>query len=245
MARGHKIEQITEVPLIVADDVQTITKTKQAIAVLKKLKAYTEVEKVKSSKTVRAGQGKNRNRRYRQRLGPLVVYKQDKGIVRAFRNVPGVQTMNISRLNLLQLAPGGQVGRFVIWTQSAFEELGKRFGNAGVSSVLKRRNGATYHLPRTVMTNTDLARIIDSDEVQRVVRAPSIKPRKTKRALYKKNPFKNFQAMVALNPHFVSLKRRELLTAVLKSKGVAIKDEQKRSKRCARRSAAIAKLQSQ
>lgn len=245
MARGHKIEQISEVPLVVADDVQNITKTKDAIAVLKKLKAHAEVAKSKSTRTTRAGQGKNRNRRYKVRLGPLVVYKQDKGIVRAFRNVPGVQTLNVNRLNLLQLAPGGQVGRFVIWTQGAFEDLGKRFGTAGAASALKRRNGTGYTLPRTVMTNTDLARILDSDEIQRVVRAPKLKPRRVKRALYKKNPIRNFAAAVKLNPFLVSQKRRELLTQVLKAKGEVIKSEQKAAKRAARAAAVIAKLQQQ
>ena len=33
-----------------------------------------------------------------------------------YLDVPGVEVVNVTRLNLLQLAPGGQLGRFVIWT---------------------------------------------------------------------------------------------------------------------------------
>jgi hypothetical protein len=44
-----------------------------------------------------------RNRRYVTRLGPLVVYGEDSGLVRAFRNIPGVDTQSVESLNLLQV----------------------------------------------------------------------------------------------------------------------------------------------
>lgn len=37
----------------------------------------------------------------------------------------------MERLNLLQLAPGGHMGRFVIFTKSAFDSLDKIFGEPG------------------------------------------------------------------------------------------------------------------
>lgn len=40
---------------------------------------------------MRAGKGKMRGRRFRQRRGPLVIYDQDDGITKAFRNIPGVE----------------------------------------------------------------------------------------------------------------------------------------------------------
>merc|ERR1712060_931173 len=67
--------------------------------------------------------GKLRNRRRVQKLGPLVIYDQDQGLTKAFRNIPGVDTMQVDNLNLLKLAPGGHVGRFCIWTESAFKKL--------------------------------------------------------------------------------------------------------------------------
>jgi hypothetical protein len=80
------------------------------------------------SKNLRRGKGKMRNRRYVARKGPLVVYGADSGIARAFRNLPGVEVASVDRLNLLQLAPGGHLGRFCIWTKSAFEKLDAIFG---------------------------------------------------------------------------------------------------------------------
>lgn len=43
---GHRIEQIPEVPLVIADKVEEMKKTKEAVGVLKKFKAYADIEKV-------------------------------------------------------------------------------------------------------------------------------------------------------------------------------------------------------
>jgi large subunit ribosomal protein L4e len=101
LARGHRIEQIEEVPLVVDDVTEAFTKTKQALALLKSLHAYADVLKVSISCKLRAGKGKLRNRRHRQRRGPLVVYNKDKGIVKAFRNLPGCQRQEIEPTSIL------------------------------------------------------------------------------------------------------------------------------------------------
>merc|ERR1712140_63887 len=129
MSKGHRIEEIPEVPMVVSDKIEECKKTKEAVAVLKKLKAWSDIEKVYNSKRFRAGKGKMRNRRRIQRRGPLVIYNQDNGITRAFRNIPGITLLNVARLNLLKIAPGGHVGRFCIWTESAFKKLDGLYGS--------------------------------------------------------------------------------------------------------------------
>ena len=62
-----------------------------------------DAEKARASRNIRRGKGKMRNRRYTTRKGPLVVYSEDSGIVRAFRNIPGVDVARVDRLNLLQV----------------------------------------------------------------------------------------------------------------------------------------------
>lgn len=89
-------------------------KTKQAVQLLKGLGAYSDVDKVKVTKKIRPGRGKARNRRHKLRKGPLIIYSKNKGVSRAFRNLPGVEMMSVDRLNLLQLAPGNVlIGQWV------------------------------------------------------------------------------------------------------------------------------------
>ena len=67
-----------------------------------------DTEKAKASRNLRRGKGKMRNRRYVTRKGPLVVYAEDSGLVRAFRNIPGVDTQSVESLNLLQVPAWAQ-----------------------------------------------------------------------------------------------------------------------------------------
>jgi len=200
MSKGHIINDIAEVPLVVADSVQTFTRTKQAVGLLKSLKAWKDVEKVYKSKRLRAGKGKMRNRRKKQKLGPLVVYGKDNGITRAFRNIPGVTLLNINKLNLLRVAPGGHLGRFTIWTESAFAKLDDLYG----TWANKSKHKLNYNLPKSIMTTTDLTRLLKSEEIQRAIRAPM---KRVKRYHQKKNPLKNVRVMLRLNPYAAVINR--------------------------------------
>jgi len=210
MAHGHRIEQVPEIPLVLSDAAESITKTSKAMEVLKKIGAFPDVEKSKDSKAIRSGKGKMRNRRYVLRKGPLVVYGNNSGIAKAFRNLPGVELASVDSLNLLQLAPGGHLGRFCIWTKSAFEKLDSIFGTTTKESAVKKG----YKLPRAQMANADLARLINSDEIQSVVRAP--KKSSGRHAPLKKNPLKNLGTMLKLNP-YAKVARRIAATSSAKN----------------------------
>jgi len=219
MARGHRIDDVAEIPLVVSSDkVKDITKTKAAIKLLDELHASADVDRAKHSRKIRRGKGKMRNRRYRTRRGPLIVYDTNDNVDRAFRNLPGVELAHVERLNLLQLAPGGHLGRFIIWTQHAFKKL---------DNLYKLQSGSvksTYTLPRAVMTNPDLGRIINSDEIQTMLR-PAIKQHRFHP--HKKNPLKNLGVLLKLNPYAKTLRRRTLLASQKKSRAEAVAKKRK------------------
>ncbi|CAM9950036.1 unnamed protein product [Scytosiphon promiscuus] len=212
MARGHRVEEVPELPLVVDTSLETCVKKAGSTPdvflhwwsdssvtpssfTCACLPHATRVQ-VKDSKKIRAGKGKMRNRRYVQRRGPLVIYDKSEGIHRAFRNLPGVETACVDRLNLLTLAPGGHLGRFCVWTQAAFDKLDSIYGTYTDKSDVK----SNFQLPRHCMTNTDLNRIINSDEIQSVVNDP--KPEaQVRRVARKVNPLKNRSVMLRLNPH--------------------------------------------
>merc|ERR1719158_2748671 len=222
MARGHKIDQVPECPLVVESSVEAVDKTSKAMKVLEALGASDDVEKSKASRQIRSGKGKMRNRRYVQRRGPLVVYGKDQGIAKAFRNISGVEVASVEALNLLQLAPGGHLGRFVIFTENALSQLDALYGgkNGAVSTEKKG-----YRLPRAIMSNSDLTRVINSDEVQSMVKPAAVSScaRSTKRL--KKNPLKNLGTMIKLNPYAKECKYNGQRAA----KGKATKTKVKRS----------------
>ena len=92
MARGHKIDGVSEIPFVVEDSLCKLTKTKEAVAFLQKNGCYADVERVSESKKIRCGKGKMRNRRYTMRVGPMVVYADgEEAVALPFRNIPGVE----------------------------------------------------------------------------------------------------------------------------------------------------------
>lgn len=201
MAKGHLVQDVPEFPLVVTDKIQEYSRTKQAVSFLHRIRVWKDINKVYKSKRLRAGKGKMRNRRHVQRKGPLIVYSRDKGLKKAFRNIPGVDTINIRKLNLLKLAPGGHVGRFVIWTEAAFKQLDQLYGTWQKKATLKNN----YNLPYPMMTNTDLSRLFKSDEIKSVLRH---RRRSVPRRTRKLNPLKHMRTMIKLNPYAAVLKRR-------------------------------------
>lgn len=114
--------------------------------------------------------------------------------------------MCIDKMNLLKLAPGGHVGRFVVWTESAFKRLNELFGTWKVPSLLKKG----YNLPQPKMANTDLSRLLKSEEIRNVLQAPTKVVFRRKRRL---NPLVNKRALVKLNPFAEVVKRRAMLAS--------------------------------
>uniref|UniRef100_A0A2K6CSY4 Large ribosomal subunit protein uL4 C-terminal domain-containing protein n=1 Tax=Macaca nemestrina TaxID=9545 RepID=A0A2K6CSY4_MACNE len=151
-----------------------------------------------------AGKGKMRNHCRIQRRGPCIIYNEDNGIIKAFRNIPEITLLNVSKLNILKLAPGGHVGRFCIWTESAFWKLDELYGTWCKVASLK----SNYNLPMHKMINTDLSRILKSPEIQRALRAPR---KKIHCRVLKKNPLKNLRIMLKLNPYAKTVHRNTIL----------------------------------
>lgn len=194
MARGHKIDDVPEIPLVLEDALESAKKTSAAKDILAAVGALADVEKAADSKKIRAGKGKARNRKYVLRRGPLVIYKTNDGVEQAFRNLPGVELCCVDRLNLLQLAPGGHMGRFCVWSQSALDALNVIYGETGKA------------VPEDLMANADLARIINSDEIQSVLN-PAKRANRT--YLRKKNPLTSIKALAKLDPYAAAARESE------------------------------------
>jgi len=125
-ARGHRTGN-TELPLIVSNDIESVGKAKQLSIILAKLGLEEELERA-SVKNIRAGKGKMRGRKYKKKVGPLIVIAADKGIGRAAANIPGAAVSTVAGLNAEILAPGAHAGRLTIWSEGAMAKLEERFG---------------------------------------------------------------------------------------------------------------------
>nr|UXY88396.1 60S ribosomal protein L1 [Cryptomonas curvata] len=157
-ARGHNLKKIPEIPLVLEGSVESFSKTNQGQKLLKCVGVSDEIKKKNS---IRHGKGKMRNRRFSKFKGPIVIYEKN---ARCFRNIKGIDICCVNSLNLLNLAPGGHIGRLCIWTYLSFSKLDILFNlneNFNKKKILNSNN---------IITSPNLKKIINSDRVQSLIR---------------------------------------------------------------------------
>lgn len=101
-ARGHKVTQ--ELPIVLEDRLAELKKSSAVIEALQKIGLEGELNSKKRRKI-------------------LLVVKEDKGIVKAAANLPGLDVTVVSELSVEALAPGTMPGRLTVWAEAAIKSL--------------------------------------------------------------------------------------------------------------------------
>jgi len=125
--RGHKLENVPQVPVIVDDRLSEIETTKKLKEVFKKLGLWDDIERARLGTKIKAGKGKMRGRKYKTPVSLLIISHKKEPIIKAAKNLPGVDTATPDNLSVIHLAPGGVPGRLTIMTKSALEKLVEKY----------------------------------------------------------------------------------------------------------------------
>lgn len=124
IARGHIVDKVPQIPLVVGNDFERIGVMADLRRALETLGLWDDVERVAERVRVRSGKGKMRGRRYKEGKSLLIVTSTtDAPIIKVAKNLPGVDAVAVRNLSVLYLAPGGVPGRLTVWTLGAIEEL--------------------------------------------------------------------------------------------------------------------------
>jgi large subunit ribosomal protein L4e len=124
--RGHDFDDDLELPLVVSDEFEDLVKTKEVVSFLEAVGAHADVERADEGRTVRAGRGTTRGRKYQEPSSVLFVTASEAGPSKAARNLAGVDVATAGEVNAEDLAPGAAPGRLTVWTESAIEEVADR-----------------------------------------------------------------------------------------------------------------------
>jgi large subunit ribosomal protein L4e len=111
-------------PFIISNAFESLDKTSAVEQALNTLGLDQELVRA-SRKKIRAGKGKARGRKYRTATGPLIVVGGECRLLKAAKNLAGVDVKNVARLNASVLAPGAVPGRLTLFTLNAIEKLTK------------------------------------------------------------------------------------------------------------------------
>jgi len=108
-------------PIVVADEIESISRTKEVMKVLDNLKLKGFIESCRNSKHIK--RGRSGNERHYKKSVLLVVSKKGVPVEKAARNIAGADVCDIHSVKADLLAPGGRPGRVVIWSESAFKNI--------------------------------------------------------------------------------------------------------------------------
>jgi len=127
ITRGH-IFMTEELPIVAENAFEALSKTKDVISFFEAIGVYDDVIRAKEGRNIRAGRGKMRGRKYKNRKSLLVVTGPDAAVSKAARNLSGVDIATVAELNTELLAPGTHAGRLTVWTKAAIDQLSEKEG---------------------------------------------------------------------------------------------------------------------
>jgi len=122
VSKNHKLSE--KFPIIIEPKFELFNKTKQVKDLLLKIGLEKEMKRV-SKRKIRAGKGKTRGRKYRTKLGPLIIVSRTCPLQKSASNLLGFDIKQVKSLNTELLSNDVSPGRLVIWSKDAILKLGK------------------------------------------------------------------------------------------------------------------------
>ena len=121
--RGHKIGRLSDFPIVVSNDIESISKTKDLQKALVSLGLEEDLIRARLSHKPRSGTSRRRGRTARSGISALIVVEKDENLRRLSGSVTGVEVKQVQRLSVLDLMPGSKPIRLTIFSQNAVEKL--------------------------------------------------------------------------------------------------------------------------
>ena len=147
--RGHRVANISSFPIIVSDDVEDISKTKDLLKLLNALGLKDELRRLDVSRKSQSGTARRRGRQGRSAVSAIIITSNDgssaakqdrvndndtrnntnnkdnryKNIHKLSGSIRGIDIKQVKDLSVLDFAPGSKPIRLAIFSESAIKEL--------------------------------------------------------------------------------------------------------------------------
>jgi len=110
-----------EYPFIIESGIENIKKTSDLQKALTSMGLTEELARTKE-RTIRAGKGKMRGRKYKTKVGPLIIVSKECDLEKV-KNLRGVDIAKVNELNAMILAPGAEAGRILLFSEDAIKKM--------------------------------------------------------------------------------------------------------------------------
>ena len=123
-SRGHTVNKIKSLPIIVSDDIENMEKAKDLNKFFDSFNLHEDIKRLKYKKR-RTGKSALRGRKTKIGKSVLFVTRNTKKLAKACGAFPGVEVCSVNNLSVLDLAPGGEPARLTVYSEGAIEDVGK------------------------------------------------------------------------------------------------------------------------
>ena len=121
--RGHRINDELKLPIVISNDIESITKTKELRKILIELGMDEDLRRATKTRKARSGTSRRRGRQAHSGKSALIVVGNDSKLVQLSQSITGIDIIHAKDLSVLDLAPGSKPIRLTIFSQNAIEEL--------------------------------------------------------------------------------------------------------------------------
>ena len=121
--RGHNVGKISAFPILVANDLEKITKTAELRKTLLSLGLEDDLKRSTNIVRVPSGKSRLRGRKKHAALSCLIVVSKDSPVSKLKKSLPGVSVVSIENLSIMDLVPGTKPVRLTIYTKNAIDSM--------------------------------------------------------------------------------------------------------------------------
>ena len=121
--RGHNIGKISAFPILVANDLEKITKTAELRKTLLSLGLEDDLKRSTNIVRVPSGKSRLRGRKKHAALSCLIVVSKDSPVSKLKKSLPGVSVVSVENLSIMDLVPGTKPVRLTIYTKNAIDSM--------------------------------------------------------------------------------------------------------------------------
>ena len=123
--RGHKVEKIESLPVVVSDQIESVSKSKELLKIFDTLNLSQDIKRLENRQKRRSGKPMLRGRKTKIGKSILLVVQDSKNLSKACGSLMGVEVVDAKSLSVLDLAPGAKPIRLTVFSKGSIEELGR------------------------------------------------------------------------------------------------------------------------
>lgn len=124
-SRGHKIDKLETFPIIVSDEIESISKSKDLAKFFDALNLTQDIERLRTRLKRRSGKSLLRGRKSKIGKSILIIVKDSKNLSKATGTFLGVDVKSVNSLSVLDLVPGARPIRLTVFSKGAIDEVAK------------------------------------------------------------------------------------------------------------------------